>query len=283
MAIRKIVVPVDGTPAARPALETALFVGGWLAAHVEAVHVRVEPTAAVPLVGEGMSGALVQDLIELTERESAGRAAAARTMFEEARVAAGLASAEVPAPTGASARFIEFRGIEEDEVVRRARLADLVVVGRPVLQPDVLSTVPFNALIFESAAPVMVAAPVPPAALKRIAVAWNDSKESARAIKYALPLLRQADTVEVIAVGNDPESDSSCAGAVHFLAWHGIAAIPRVIAEQGSPDETLGNACRDADLVVMGAYTHNRLWQLILGSVTRYMIEKTSLALLMAH
>lgn len=283
MSIRKIVVPVDVTPAVQAALETALFVGGWLGAHVEAVHVRVEPTAAVPLVGEGMSGALVQDLIELTERESAGRAAAAKVMFEEARTRAGLAAAENPAPSGASARFIEFRGIEEDEVVRRARLADLVVIGRPVVHPEVLSTVPFNALIFESAAPVMVAGATVPSALKRIVVAWNDSKESARAIKYALPLLHRAASVQVISVGTDPEVDSACASAVEFLAWHGIAATPRIVADTGSPDDALIEACGDADLVVMGAYTHNRLWQMILGSVTRHMIERTSLLLLMAH
>jgi nucleotide-binding universal stress UspA family protein len=283
MPIRKIVVPVDGTPAVQGALETALFLGGWLEAHVEAVHVRVEPTAAVPLVGEGMSGALVQDLIELTERESAGRAAAAKVMFEDARARAGIATEENPTPSGASARFIEFRGIEEDEVVRRARLADLVVIGRPIVHPEVLSTVPFNALIFESAAPVMVAAAAAPDALRRIVVAWNDSKECARAMKYALPLLHRAARVEVISVGADPDVDSACADAVRFLAWHGIAATPRIVAESGSPDQTLSDACKDADMVVMGAYTHNRLWQMILGSVTRHMIERTSLLLFMAH
>ncbi len=283
MSIRKIVVPVDGTPAVQGALETAFFVGGWLGAHVEAVHVRVEPTAAVPLVGEGMSGALVQDLIELTERESAGRATAAKAMFEDARARAGIAVAENPTPSGASASFIEFRGIEEDAVVRRARLADLVVISRPIVHPEVLSTVPFSALIFESAAPVMVAAAVAPRALKRIVVAWNESKESARAIKSALPLLHQATSVDVISVGADADVDTGCAGAVQFLAWHGIAATPRVLADSGSPDQTLSDACKDADMVVMGAYTHNRLWQIILGSVTQHMIERTSLLLFMAH
>ena len=283
MSMRKIVVPVDGTPAVQGALETALFVGRWLEAHVEAVHVRVEPTAAVPLVGEGMSGALVQDLIELTERESAARAAAARAMFEDAQARAGIAAAENPTPSGASARFIEFRGIEEDAVVHRARMADLVVIGRPIAHPEVLSTVPFNALIFESAAPVMVAATTAPSALKRIVVAWNDSKECARAIKYALPLLHRASSVEVISVGTDPDVDRACADAVQFLAWHGIAATPRIVADTGSPDDRLSDACSGADMVVMGAYTHNRLWQLILGSVTRHMIERTSLLLFMAH
>ena len=283
MSMRKIVVPVDGTSAVQGALETALFVGRWLEAHVEAVHVRVEPTAAVPLVGEGMSGALVQDLIELTERESAGRAAAAKAMFEDARARAGIAAAENPTPSGVSARFIEFRGIEEDMVVHRARLADLVVIGRPIVHPEALSTVPFNALIFESAAPVMVAAAAAPGALKRIVVAWNDSKECARAIKYALPLLNRAESVEVISVGADPDVDRACADAVQFLAWHGIAATPRIVAHTGSPDERLSDACNGADMVVMGAYTHNRLWQMILGSVTRHMIERTSLLLFMAH
>ena len=60
-----------------------------------ALHVRIDPAQAVPFVGEGMSGALVQELVELTERESAARAAAARELFDRLQVDAGIPTATV--------------------------------------------------------------------------------------------------------------------------------------------------------------------------------------------
>jgi nucleotide-binding universal stress UspA family protein len=68
-----------------------------------------------------------------------------------------------------------------------------------------------------------------------------------------------------------------------YLAWHGIDAEQHGIEREGSVGEQLAKAAAGADLVVMGAYTHSRLRELILGGVTRYMLEQTSNTLLMAH
>jgi nucleotide-binding universal stress UspA family protein len=283
MTIRKILVPVDGTERSRPALTTAMKAGIALDAHVEVLHVRIPATAAVPLVGEGMSGALIEDLIELTARETAERAAVARATYEEVRRSCGVAIAEAPTAAGACARFVERSGLEDEEVIRAGRLADLVVVARPLPQLETAGSATFNAAVLEAGAPVLVAAATAPEIVGgRIVVAWNASTEVARAVRSALPLLARARAVEVVAIDEDDRSDAGT-DVVEYLAWHGIGAARRALAGTGSTGEALAAACAGAELVVMGAYTHSRLWQIIIGSATRYMIERTALPLLMAH
>ena len=83
MSIKTILVPVDGTEAARPALETAFAVAKEFSAHVDVLHVSADPKDAVPLLGEGMSGAMIEEMIEYAEKESGERAASARRMFDD--------------------------------------------------------------------------------------------------------------------------------------------------------------------------------------------------------
>ena len=68
-----------------------------------------------------------------------------------------------------------------------------------------------------------------------------------------------------------------------YLAWHGITAESRAITPHPSVGDALTEAARDADLLVMGGYSHSRLREMILGGVTRHMLEKATLPLLLAH
>ncbi|MFO1119339.1 MAG: universal stress protein [Rhodospirillales bacterium] len=69
MTIRKVLVPLDGSDRDRLALNTAFIVARQFGARIDAMHVRVQPIDTLPFVGEGMSAALVQELVELSERE----------------------------------------------------------------------------------------------------------------------------------------------------------------------------------------------------------------------
>lgn len=284
MTIRKVLVPIDGTAGSRAALETAFAVGTLMQAHVEALHVRIEPASAVPFVGEGMTGALLQELIDLTERQIAQRAAQARTMFEEVRQDLGFEDIAVPRPTGPSASYVEVVGREDDAAVQAARLADLAVLARPDGQPERLSISVFDAVLLESGGPVLIAPPEAPRSLVRhLAVAWNDSGEAARALKAALPFLKRAEQVSLIAVSDEKGDGDPFAAVTGYLAWHGITAGKRLVIGHRAASEALVDACSDVDLVVMGAYAHSRLWRLILGGVTQHMIAETALPLMLAH
>lgn len=284
MALRKILVPVDGSDAARAALETALAIGRAHGAHVEALHVRPSAADAVPLLGEGMSGAMIDELIEVAAREADLRAVAARNVFNDVRGKLEIPQADTPGDGEVSTAFLEMVGREDEVVALRGRLTDLIVLGRPSAGADVTGNLTLSAALFESGRPVLVAAAEPrPVLGRRIAVAWNNSVEATRALAAAMPFLQAADQVWVVSADTEDGGEPLCGSAVDYLSWHGIHAEKRLVLGRGAIGDALLDGCAEADLVVMGAYTHSRLRELIFGGVTRHMLEEATLPLLMAH
>ncbi|MGZ8408919.1 MAG: universal stress protein [Hyphomicrobium sp.] len=286
MTIRKLVVPMGATEAGRQALEAALSVGAALSAHVDVVHVRPDPQDSVPLLGEGVSGAMVEELIMLTEKEAAARAATAKRNFEDCRLRRGIAVAQTPSLAGPSVRWVEIVGRENDVTVIQGRLADLIVVGRSHSEADPAAAATLNAALFESGRPVLVVPEFAPEIGKRIAIAWNGSSEAARSVSAALPFLKRAEAVLLFSAATERTSADAVVGLIDFLAWHGISAAPEALPEGGG---SVGQKILEAvgvakiDLLVMGAYTHSRLRQLILGGVTHDVLSRARLPLLMAH
>jgi nucleotide-binding universal stress UspA family protein len=283
MAFRKILVPIDGSDSQRTPLALALALAGSHTAAVDVLHARIDPVEAVSFVGEGMSGEVIQELIDLTEQQSVTRAAAARAMFEEACRQAAIAEGP-PAVSTASARYIEQLAREDEAVVRLGRLCDLVVVARPAASLDPAAQSTLNAALFESGHPVLVPGKngisVP---FRRVLIAWNGSAEAARAVTFALPLLAKADEVAIAASAVDEGAEAAAQSLVEYLGCHAIRAGVPHLAEPRGFAEALLEAAAGFDLLVMGAYTHSRLWQLILGGVTRHMLEHARLPLFMAH
>jgi nucleotide-binding universal stress UspA family protein len=125
---------------------------------------------------------------------------------------------------------------------------------------------------------------------RRVLIAWNASREAARATADAMPLLKSAEAVTVMAV--DPQSDPHGQGdlpgadiALH-LARHGVKAqIERTVSAGVPIGETLLSraADLDADLLVMGAYGHSRVRELLLGGATRSILASMTIPVLMSH
>lgn len=282
MGIRKILVPIDGTEATRGALATGFAVAKRFGAHVDVLHPRVDPIDAVTFAGEGMSGEVVQELLDLTEQQGEVRAAAALAMFSEVRAAAG--AEEGPARAGVlTARFLSPRSREEDAVAHLGRLCDLIVVDRRPAGGDGMPAGMLNAALFETAHPVLVAGPEAVADMyRRIIVAWNGSLEASRSITAALPFLAGAEEVVVTHSADLPQGRSP-EDVLDYLACHSISAAKMMLPPDRPVADALVAVTQGFDLLVMGAYTHGRLWQLILGGVTKHMLEAAALPLFMAH
>jgi nucleotide-binding universal stress UspA family protein len=122
-----------------------------------------------------------------------------------------------------------------------------------------------------------------------VVVAWNGSRESARALAESLPYLHQARKVTILVVeGENPaETDAPKANdAVLHLRHHGIDAVKyRAIGEEDEIAGVLIAECRrlDANLLVMGSYGHSRLHQLLPGSTTDRILRRSPYPLLIAH
>lgn len=288
MQMRTILVPLDGTDAARPAMETAFMLGRDLAAHLDVLHVRPDPKDAVPLLGEGMSGAIIEEMIELAEKEAGELTTDARAMFDDfcSRYSVPVVEGP-PAPGAMSASWIEKVGREDETTVWRGRLADLVVVRRPTAQSDVSSTMILNSVLFETGRPILVAPPEAPAAVgRKVAVAWNGSSQASRAVAAAMPFLVASSGVVVLIAETARTAAAFGDELAAYLAWHGVIAETRVIPQGERPVGAMLLAAAaevGADLLVMGAYSHSRMRQLILGGVTKLVLAESTLPILMAH
>jgi len=288
MSMRMILVPLDGTEASKSALETAFMVGREVAAHVTVLHVRPDPKDAVPLLGEGMSGSMIEEMIEIAETEAANRAAKARAMFNSLCAEKGVAVVDDPAPgESVSASWTEETGREDEVTAWRGRVADMVVLSRPTPESDVSATMTLNAALFETGRPALIVPPSGPAPIgRKVAVSWNGSAQAARAVASAMPIIAGSGGVVIFTAEGDQTSVNVAPELATYFAWHGVTADVRVIsASPRAVGEALLKECADAgvDLLVMGAYTHSRMRQLILGGVTRHVLENATLPLFMAH
>src|SRR5450755_2235272 len=126
MPIRKLLLPLTSTKEGEAALATALHIAATWQAHLLALHVRVDSRDVAPLAGEGLSGAMIEEMMTATEKESSDRAHAVRGMFDRFVAAHGVAVTEPHHPSDSpTASFAAVTGREEDLVAQQARLADL--------------------------------------------------------------------------------------------------------------------------------------------------------------
>lgn len=189
----------------------------------------------------------------------------------------------------------EWQAVQGDVVealCHASRWNDLLVVERPQLVPDApVGWGVVSRTVFGAAAPVVVVpeTTTTAGAGTRIVIAWNQSREAMLAIRGALPLLACADRVVVLegdAMPNPfglrylPQVDLRA-----WLARHGVAAEFRPFAGGKDSGATLLDAAHaaDADLVVLGAWGHSRITELVLGGATRHLFQYSDLPLLVAH
>ena len=286
MSIRKLLLPLTGTAAGEAALVTALDIARYWEAHVLALHVRVDSRDVAPLAGEGLSGAMIEEMMTATEADSLARANAVRAMFDRTIAARGVAVGEPRAgERGATASFATVTGREEDLVAQQARLADLTVVPHPEAADDVSSSEALHAVLFDSGHPVLIAPQQAPEHIgRRICIAWNGTAESASAVYAALPWLVRAEAVRILAADEYQRRGPAAPDLASYLALHDVHAE---VATFRPIDREVGAGLLKAatefgaDLLAMGAYSHSRLRQLLLGGVTRHVLEHATLPVLM--
>lgn len=176
-------------------------------------------------------------------------------------------------------------------MARTARAADLIVAGGTGRQDrNGYRSADLGELIVTAGRPVLVA---PPSGGElsgaRAVVAWKDTREARRATLDALPLLVRADQVTVLAVVPEDRVEAGEFQTNEVCAWmqrHGVRAQAEVIA--GFDDEAgaqiqLFAAGVDADLIVSGAYGHNRFTEWLLGGVTRTLLADAAQFVLFSH
>lgn len=171
-------------------------------------------------------------------------------------------------------------------IVEQVRHADLVLTGMaPDDGSDAACTVAAD-LVMQCGRPVLVVPATPASSsLDRVMLAWKDTREARRAALDALPLLRRAAHVTVVAVSADENSArarQSLKDVSHWLAGRGVVAEVQAVASGNNDAQELELLARslDADLVVAGTYGHSRLREWAFGGVTRTLLQGNCCALL---
>jgi nucleotide-binding universal stress UspA family protein len=276
MTYKTILVHLDSGKRCPARLELAIGLAKRFDAHLVGLYaltvVRLPAYAAVeagPLVAEEQ------------RRRAAECAAEAERAFRQAVDRGGMPGAEWRS---------SFDDVLE-AVTLHARYADLVLVGQPEAEDGSGVDPGFaDRLVLAAGRPVLVLPYVGKfdTVGKRVLLAWNASREATRATTDALPLLKAADQVIVSPVKPDRAAHGEVPGTDIglYLTRHGVRVEVAAIA---GTDLDAGNALLSRaadlsiDLIVMGAYGHSRVSELILGGVTRTMLESMTVPVLMSH
>jgi nucleotide-binding universal stress UspA family protein len=289
MTYRVIGCVMTGGTDDRAALASAFALADADLCHVRAFFLAGDPKDAMPMLSENLSAAWMQGVAQALEDEHRQRLGQARTTFEAACRERHVMTLDRPPDdgrVGASAHWREIIGMTEGVMAEGVRTCDAIVFPSLARQNYVPLTVSLETALLEGGRPLLIA---PSGGLKapprRLAIAWNGKVEATRAVAMALPLLHRAEEVQILTAGDGAADALHSRTLQDYLCWHGIRAVARHVPDGGNVAAALRRACAEADveLLIMGGYGHSRLRQLVLGGVTRDLLDQDELGLLMAH
>jgi nucleotide-binding universal stress UspA family protein len=283
---KDILVHLDEGPRSATRLKVAVDLARRQGAHLTGIFVLDIPGSDL-FYGAGMPYAGGGGMSEMVNSLRAETAARADTMGQEFRDAVRRQGLEG-----------EWRVVDGDTVALlalHARYADLTVLGQPNAEDPFKGPSADAVLVnvmMSSGRPVLA---VPYAGVfeqvgERVLIAWNASRESTRAVNDALPILRGAKTVTVLAVnprhGIEGHGDVPAADIALHLARHGVKAeAAHTIARDISEGDALLSYAADlgVDLIVCGGYGHSRAREMVFGGVTRTLLQEMTVPMLLSH
>lgn len=278
MTYRDILVQVDEKPQSRPRAVAAAELARRSGGVVTGAFLRSEylnDMMATEVLAY-MSPPDIDALLKSHAKAVDDAAEVAREAFEAAAAEAGVASS-----------WLTIGGDNRGVLTACARRADLMVLPPVVAVSMARWKYPAGDLAMASGGPVLVVGDdgSAPDFGRRVLVAWNGSRESARALRDAWPVLMAAEQVDVLVVS--PKGDGGPDGLLQrHLEHHGCKA--NVILDR-SRDELAGEVLRrqagalGSDLMVMGLFGRPRVEELILGGVSRDMLGAPPIPLLISH
>ena len=279
MAYKDLLVHVDDSKGCAARVKAAVELAIAHDAHLTGVSLLTDPAPS-----SFVQGYLPQDVVDMLQRQARERADAALGRFAEV-----AKRNQISFETRIDR--VLYTAMAE-ALATNARYADLVILGQAGPDDaDVPRYLP-EEVTLASGRPSLVIPYIGPGATlgQRVSVAWDASREAARAVNDALPILQRAQAVGVVTVnpregpfghGEQPGADI----ALH-LARHGIKVeVQRVESREVDVANTILShiADRSSDLLVMGAYGHSRLRELVLGGVTRTILHDMTVPVFMAH
>lgn len=286
MFLRCLLVPTAPGIDATPRLDAALRLGRRLHAHIGVAFLAPGPEHVLA----GLASLVPVDdttieVIAQGVRESAADGKAALRAWCTRHGVAYMPTGERLDATFAT--WTELSGEVEPLLTRLGRINDLVVVDRPDPARPFTGRALDTALFSVGRPTLMIGEPMAYDPLYHVVVAWNGSLEATRLIGQSITLLREATRVTVLHVRTERFAESEAADLAGYLRWHGVVAETATLPAQ--PEIPVGAVilaeaeARDASMLALGAYTHSRVREFLLGGVTRHVIANARMPVLLAH
>lgn len=286
MTIKHILLPLTGESSSADAAVCGLTLAKALGSHITAgyedelgpLYVAPDPT------GSGAAYGLFYSQMQKVRIE---RKKQARAHFNRAVAATALPIVSTPVCRQASAMWLDDEAGNDTLLPSFGALTDLVVVEAPGNRHSPPAWNVVEEALFGARRPTLI---VPSSTasvdLSRAVIAWNGSSEAANAVERALDLLPENARLTVLQVGDLKPGRMSSEKLMDYLGWHCFDAELRCVADRkdGTSQIILDEARHArAGFVIMGAYTHSRTRELLLGGVTDHMLRQAPLPVLMAH
>ena len=279
--IRTILCPATGDPGDATTLDAALTIARAFAAHIDVLHVRVDPIDAA-IVGD----AVMTRIVDQIARDADQREAAVRHWFDDFRAHERVPVLDAPAAGNEASASLQWRveiGDSARTVAAFGPYADLIAAARAE-ENDVPNRMVLEAALLETGRPLLIPAGKPSRPLigGSVAIAWKATPQAVRAVAAAMPFLSRASEIVVMTVDEGRGGDDADR-LLHNLAWHGLRARHVPLRAGRDPAETLLAAVpSNAGLLVMGGYGHSRLRERVFGGFTQS-VEAAPLPVLLAH
>lgn len=277
-AIKSILLHLDASSRCAARVEVAACLARQHGAEVKGLYAVMPRALQFPL-----AESLSPELLQRVRAANDGRRSIARGIFDKA-FASGLPNA----------RWLEpVEDLSLRDFSRQAHYADLVVLGQREPGEEGRHGVPgdfVESVLVNSGRPVLVVPYIcAQASLGQVVmVAWKETRETARAVAAAMPVLRKAERVHIATWGKEQAVERRrVADLVAYLCQHGVEAA--LLHDYGDEPGNIGEymlslaADLNADLLVMGGYGHSRVREWVLGGATRTILESMTVPVLMSH
>lgn len=265
----RVLAPLSGTDEDEAVLAAAAVLAGPFQAETRGAFAPADAAELTPWMGEGFMGGVQIAAMDSFRKAAADGEARARARFGEPGPGRGFAALSSPVWAGL--------GLE-------ARLSDVVVFSKTAACGKGPMAEFFRQILIDERRPIVVAKPGLTAG-GHVAVAWDGGKEASRAARSAIPWLRKADAVTILAApASAPRAFCPERLQEHFAA-RGVTAIVESLPQSGEPAPLLLYAARrlGANLLVAGAFGHPRLQEFIFGGTTRALLSADGPALFLSH
>jgi nucleotide-binding universal stress UspA family protein len=289
MTIKTVLAPLYDSSLDTVVVDAAAKLAAQFNAHLETLLMRVSVDVASEFISSRIDTRHYRQLLDELAHQIETDERAVKEKFELMISNAGINLSDEPTSNAQpSASWRVETGDPAGVLARCGGAFDLIVAGRPSLSSEASKSAQvLDAAIFNTARPVLLTSQtIPPTIGEVIILAWNRGIPAGRALLTAHPFLERAKRVVILTIMTEAKQGPEPEDIAKNFAWHGISAeVKKVSPSSKTVAEIITDEADSigADLLVMGAYSQSRVRERVLGGVTRAIMDRADLPVLMAR